>query len=333
MIQNRLNPTWGSADLVQATRFLLWEAFRDPLNHRFILMSESDLPLFHPLVLYRQIMGEEKSRVNAWERPWWEVDSWRFSWRMAMPPFNIYQSLWRKSSQWFSLIRSHAELALKDYEVFRAFQEHCRSGWDEDLKKWRDCYSDEHYVPTLLALHGKENETFKETGSVTYADWSKGGPHPREYFKEDVSVDLFGGKLGADEACLTPNLDRQILLQEVEKTFIRIDDIHEIKSGCGEGSGEVLGCEKVKEKGERGQFLKGFYLPTAPSPAPPLKSTCFVTTRKFGSGTVDTVLDDVFLKCGRDGLYLLNKDVCERAVAERVEERRWAALVAMELAS
>ncbi|KAL4529546.1 hypothetical protein Ndes2437B_g08879 [Nannochloris sp. 'desiccata'] len=331
MIQNRLNPTWGSADLVQATRFLLWEAFRDPSNQRFILLSESDLPLFHPLVLYQQIMGEEKSRTNAWPRHFSQLDTWRWTWRMAMPPHNILQSLWRKSGQFFSLIRSHAELVLRDNDVFRGFQEYCKSGWDDDYKRWRDCYSDEHYIPTLLAMHRRENETLQEVGSVTFADWTQGGAHPRDYTKDDVSVDLFGGKLGIDEACLTPNLDRNILLEEVEKTFIRIDEMENLGNdvdSCKEEEGED-GC--VEKQRARVEFLRGFL--SLQAQAPPLKSTCFVTTRKFGPGTVDSMLDDVFLQCDNNGLSLLNKDVCERAVAGRIEQQRWAALAAMERAS
>jgi len=332
MIQNRLNPTWGSADLVQATRFLLWEAFRDPSNQRFILMSESDLPLFHPLVFYRQILGEERSRANAWPRPRGQLDTWRWTWRMAMPPYLIAAGFWRKSSQFFSLIRSHAELVLRDKDVFLGFQKYCISDWDEDYKTWRNCYTDEHYIPTLLAMHRKENETFQEVGSVTFADWTQGGPHPREYNANDVSVDLFGGKLGIDKACLTPDVDRKILLEKVEKTFIRIDKM-EIRDndvvGCKEEEGEN-GC--VEKKQEREEFLRGFLSPQAP-PQPPLKSTCFVTTRKFGPGTVDSMLDNVFLQCGHGGLSLLDKDVCERARAERKEQRRWAAFADMERAS
>jgi Core-2/I-Branching enzyme len=334
MIQHRLNPTWGSADLVQASRFLLWEAFRDPSNERFILLSESDLPLFHPLVFYRQVMGEEKSRANAWPRPAWQMDLQRWTWRMAMPPYNIRQSMWRKSSQFFSLIRSHAELILRDYDVFRGFQEYCKSGWDGDYNKWRDCYTDEHYIPTLFAMHNKTDETFEEVGSGTFADWSQGGPHPREYAKNDVSVELFGAKLGMDEACLSPNLHRKILLREVEKTFVRLDDMN----ADGEKTKSRRGSSKMKHQGEgeRAAFLRSFLLPQHPSVlafAPPLKSTCFVTTRKFGPDTVDTVLDKVFLDCGSNGLSMLNKDVCKRAAAERAEQRRWKVLENMALDS
>lgn len=41
---------WGSHSLISATRSLLWTAFRDPLNQRFVLLSESDVPLWDPVV-------------------------------------------------------------------------------------------------------------------------------------------------------------------------------------------------------------------------------------------------------------------------------------------
>jgi hypothetical protein len=34
LIPDRIFPEWGTHQLVEATRYLLWEAFKDPLNQR-----------------------------------------------------------------------------------------------------------------------------------------------------------------------------------------------------------------------------------------------------------------------------------------------------------
>ena len=48
--------------------------------------------------------------------------------------------------------------------------------------------ADEHYVPTLLAYLGKEQET-DCWGFMVNVDWSRGGAHPRTYAVEDIDVD------------------------------------------------------------------------------------------------------------------------------------------------
>ncbi len=50
---------------VTAERALLVAALRDPLNQRFVLLSDSCIPLYHPATIYLQVLGEPRSRVNA----------------------------------------------------------------------------------------------------------------------------------------------------------------------------------------------------------------------------------------------------------------------------
>ena len=61
------------------------------------------------------------------------------------------------------------------------FEQHCWSAWEPRRKAWRDCFSDEHYFPTLLAVLGREKETECEGWGVAAQDWSKGGAHPRAF--------------------------------------------------------------------------------------------------------------------------------------------------------
>ena len=129
----------SSCSLVEATRNLLWEAFKDPQNTRFVLMSESDIPLYHPLTFYQQLMAEERSRVNSC--PGGHTMPWRWSWRMGTDALKVWH--WRKSAQWFAMRREHVETVLRDVEVYRKFEEHCYHGWDGDYRLNRDCFGDE----------------------------------------------------------------------------------------------------------------------------------------------------------------------------------------------
>ncbi len=69
--------------LVEATRYLLHEAFRDPLNARFVLLSESDVPLYDPLTFYQQLMSDSTSRVLACPHKHMDGD-WMWKWRMTV---------------------------------------------------------------------------------------------------------------------------------------------------------------------------------------------------------------------------------------------------------
>lgn len=51
-----------------------------------------------------------------------------------------------------------------------------------------DLGADEHYVPTLLAYLGKDQET-DCWGFLVNVDWSRGGAHPRTYAVEDIDAE------------------------------------------------------------------------------------------------------------------------------------------------
>jgi hypothetical protein len=66
-IVDRVHVEWGSFSLVAALKNLLHVALEDPLNQKFMLLSESGIPLYPAETLWVELMVEEKSRVNACE--------------------------------------------------------------------------------------------------------------------------------------------------------------------------------------------------------------------------------------------------------------------------
>ena len=44
-------------------------------------------------------------------------------------------------------------------QVSKLFEEHCKNSWDHDQGKHRMCFSDEHYMSTMFAWKGLDNET------------------------------------------------------------------------------------------------------------------------------------------------------------------------------
>lgn len=180
---------WGDPSLVSATRVLLAAAAADPSVQRFVLLSESDIPLYDPLTLHAQLMAEQRSRVNACRLGGGRDMARRWTPAMATPRLN--DSHWRKSSQWFSLTRAHAAAVLADGEVWPAFERHCRyAEFDPGLGRPRDCVADEHYLPTLLAALGLEKEADCEGWGVAAMEWKGGAAHPRSFGPGDVSLEL-----------------------------------------------------------------------------------------------------------------------------------------------
>ena len=68
---------------------------------------------------------------------------------MATEFFN--DTHWRTSKQWFSLMRSHADLIVKDTRILGSFDVFC------DPHE-HHCDPTEHYIPSVLAVHGLDNE-------------------------------------------------------------------------------------------------------------------------------------------------------------------------------
>lgn len=95
----------------------------------------------------------------------------------------LNKAFWRKSQQWFMLNRFHAELAIKDQHIKEVFKRYCWS-YGKHI-----CVSDEHYLPTLLASYGLDDQT-DCLGEGTWTNWSSSGWHPKTFEAEEVSPSL-----------------------------------------------------------------------------------------------------------------------------------------------
>ena len=86
--------THRSSAQVEAERRLLQAALRDPLNQRFVLLSEACLPMYPPHLLWAQLMAEQKARVNACAAPTAEDAERRFVARCALCRTLIQRHFW-----------------------------------------------------------------------------------------------------------------------------------------------------------------------------------------------------------------------------------------------
>ncbi|KAK4376436.1 hypothetical protein RND71_002732 [Anisodus tanguticus] len=164
---------WGRSTMIDAERRLLANALLDISNERFILLSESCIPLFNFTTIYTFLTNSDQSFLGLFDDPR-KIGRGRYNKRMYP---TITLSDWRKGSQWFEVHRELAVKIVSDVKYYPVFKNHCAP----------PCYMDEHYLPTLV---NKVCPKLTSNWSITWADWLAGGSHPTTFFKKDVTEEF-----------------------------------------------------------------------------------------------------------------------------------------------
>ncbi|KAL8222800.1 hypothetical protein R6Q57_020199 [Mikania cordata] len=164
---------WGTVTLVDAERRLLGNALLDFSNERFVLLSESCIPIYNFPTIYKYLIGSAYSFLDSYDDPS-RYGRGRYSRRMK-PDIKLRD--WRKGSQWFEIHRTLAVKIVSDTRYYILFKWYCLPS----------CYPDEHYLPTFVNMfHGNLNAN----RTITYVDWSLGGPHPASFQAENITENL-----------------------------------------------------------------------------------------------------------------------------------------------
>ncbi|KAE9618733.1 hypothetical protein Lal_00046997 [Lupinus albus] len=164
---------WGNLNMMEAELRLLGNALLDISNQRFVLLSESCIPLFNFSTIYTYLMNSTQNYVMAYDDPG-PVGRGRYSVQM-LPEMKISQ--WRKGSQWFEMNRDLALEVVSDRIYFPVFQRYCNGS----------CYADEHYLATFVSIKFWERNSNR---SLTWVDWSRGGSHPAKFWRSAVTVEF-----------------------------------------------------------------------------------------------------------------------------------------------
>ncbi|KAK7303339.1 hypothetical protein RJT34_14242 [Clitoria ternatea] len=172
-LTNSIQVSWGESSMIQAERLLLAAALEDPANQRFVLLSDSCVPLYNFSYVYNYVMVSPRSFVDSF------LDAKEGRYNPKMSP-KIPREKWRKGSQWITIVRKHAEVIVDDDVIFSVFKKYCKRRPPIDtrkgklnlkLQKQHNCIPDEHYVQTLLAMHDLEGEL--ERRALTYTLWNQ----------------------------------------------------------------------------------------------------------------------------------------------------------------
>ncbi|KAK4426883.1 Glycosyltransferase BC10 [Sesamum alatum] len=147
--------------MVEAERRLLANALLDYSNERFVLLSEACIPLFNFSTIYDYLIKSTTTFVESYDLPG-PVGAWRYDKHMR-PHVKLEE--WRKGAPWFEIDRELALEVISDRMYSLIFKKYCKPA----------CYSDEHYLPTFVT---KKFPWKNSNRTLTWVDWSKGGPHP-----------------------------------------------------------------------------------------------------------------------------------------------------------
>ncbi|KAG2259919.1 hypothetical protein Bca52824_079213 [Brassica carinata] len=173
-LNHSIKVIWGESSMIAAERLLLAAALDDHSNQRFVLLSDSCVPLYDFGYIYRYLISSPRSFVDSFIH----TKERRYSMNMSSV---IPEEKWRKGSQWISVIRSHAELIVNDRIVFPVFEKLCKKAPPFGSREarlffrqnLRNCIPDEHYIQTLLTMRGLESEM--EPRTLTYTVWNVSG--------------------------------------------------------------------------------------------------------------------------------------------------------------
>ncbi|KAL6538999.1 hypothetical protein OROMI_025325 [Orobanche minor] len=161
---------WGKSTMIDAERRLLANALLDFTNERFVLLSETCIPLFNFSTIYDYLINSEQSFLSTFDDPG-PIGRGRYN--KDMGP-TVELSDWRKGSQWFEANRELALAIVSDVTYYPVFKNFCMP----------PCNVDEHYLPTLVT---KICPNMTSNRSITWTDWSEGGSHPRMIKRDDVT--------------------------------------------------------------------------------------------------------------------------------------------------
>ncbi|KAM7459324.1 hypothetical protein LguiA_036318 [Lonicera macranthoides] len=161
---------WGRMSMCDAEKRLLANALLDISNEWFVLLSESCIPLYNFTLIYHYMFKSKFSFMGAFDDPG-PFGRGRYNDNMA-PEVNLTQ--WRKGSQWFEVDRRLAIYIVEDTTFYPKFNDFCKPA----------CYVDEHYFPTMLTIRAPN---LLANRSITWVDWSRGGPHPATFGRADIT--------------------------------------------------------------------------------------------------------------------------------------------------
>ncbi|KAF6135429.1 hypothetical protein GIB67_027303 [Kingdonia uniflora] len=259
--------------MIAAEILLFGEALEDVANQRFVLRSDSCVPLHNFSYIYNYVMSSSRNFMDSLV----DVKGDRYHPKMSSI---IPKDKWRKGSKWIALVRRQAEVVVDDDIILPVFKKYCKRRPPIDpakgkqnikLQKQHNCIPDEHYVQTLLAMGEFEGELERRT--LTYTSWNeskakmeKTGWHPvtfrgRFASARETMVAVSGPKYGGKylHSLIKENLGGTRLRHTLTNVVIPTFDIKRLQP-------TIFSSFEVKNKPSLDALLSDICISTSAAP-------------------------------------------------------------------
>lgn len=161
---------------VQARKALIEEAVKDPQNYKFVMLTESCIPLLDPVELHTKLTRDNKSYLS-WCNPWWEPSCSREMHDMPKEHRKVNQSS-------FVLNRPHASICALDTDITAII---CRYPIDSEA-----------FPSSVLSFYGCVEEV--ENRYTTFVDWTRtNGNNPYKFTSPNPNDEQLIKKAQSDE--------------------------------------------------------------------------------------------------------------------------------------
>jgi hypothetical protein len=170
-IPEHIDTCWGCSNLVEANILLLREALKDPLNKKFILVSDSCVPIVSFDTFYKDIMKDNKSRINIHNN----TNPERYE-QIINPPFTKKDFI-KHSGSGLVLNLYHAQLLVSKLDD-------CETNW-----KNMSC-PDEHYFGNMIKLLDKDFNSNYENSKATFDTWSNDMLDKTKFDNNDINSNI-----------------------------------------------------------------------------------------------------------------------------------------------
>eukprot|EP00347_Sterkiella_histriomuscorum_P003843 403362727 len=207
---------WGERGLANVTAKIIEEAFQDPLNEKFILVSQACIPIYSFKTIYENLMSLQDFSIIQMS----DIQNFYGNRKYAFTRLiNIYEKhILIKHHQWAILKRSHAEVVINEYEKFIVKF--------EQTMTTTQTFPEEGMLTIILAEKNLMHEIWNTMS--TFSTWDQ---RPLNYNNFTVSDIYDARKAGSlffrkitREAYITPDLisiilEKQDLKQAIGEKF------------------------------------------------------------------------------------------------------------------
>ena len=182
LLKDRHNPEhietcWGCFGTVEANILMMKEALKDPLNNKFILVSDSCIPIVSFDKLYNKIMKDDKSRFKMWDE---NNTPYRYN-DIIQPEFSNKNFI-KHNGQGIILNRNHTELLVNSLFTYK------------DNWKNMGCV-DEHYFGNILKILDPNFNINNNSKNSMFNSW----------FKDELNLTKICNNENEDETICKPH--------------------------------------------------------------------------------------------------------------------------------